>query len=92
MIIPEYGRHIQKMVDHAIATEDKEERNKIEKKLQKELQDENFEADWHSYADESSPEVTLGDHFRQQQEASAAELAAPGTSTDTGSSEPPDGD
>ena len=56
------------------------------------LQNENFEADWHSYADESSPEVTLGDHFRQQQEASAAGLAAPGTSADTGSSEPPDGD
>tara|TARA_R110002050_G_scaffold114749_3_gene230477 strand:+ start:644 stop:1300 length:657 start_codon:yes stop_codon:yes gene_type:complete len=31
LIIPEYGRHIQKMVDHAIATEDKEERNKIAK-------------------------------------------------------------
>tara|TARA_R100000935_G_C2820612_1_gene159598 strand:+ start:710 stop:1366 length:657 start_codon:yes stop_codon:yes gene_type:complete len=31
LIIPEYGRHIQKMVDHAIATEDKNERNKIAK-------------------------------------------------------------
>ncbi|WP_347374632.1 DUF4290 domain-containing protein [Aequorivita sp. Q41] len=31
LIIPEYGRHIQKMVDHAIATEDKQERNKIAK-------------------------------------------------------------
>ena len=48
------------------------------------LQNENFEADWHSYADESSPEVTLGDHFRQQQEASAAGLAAPGTSATRG--------
>lgn len=29
MVIPEYGRNIQKMVEHAISTEDKEERNKI---------------------------------------------------------------
>lgn len=29
LIIPEYGRHIQKMVDHAVATEDRVERNKI---------------------------------------------------------------
>ncbi len=29
LIIPEYGRHIQKMVDHAISIENKEERNKI---------------------------------------------------------------
>ncbi len=29
LIIPEYGRHIQKMVDHAIAIEDQEERNKV---------------------------------------------------------------
>lgn len=29
LIIPEYGRHIQKMVDQAIATEDREERNKV---------------------------------------------------------------
>ena len=33
LIIPEYGRHIQKMVDQAIATEDKEERNKIAKSI-----------------------------------------------------------
>lgn len=31
LIIPEYGRHIQKMVDQAIATEVKEERNKMAK-------------------------------------------------------------
>lgn len=29
MIIPEYGRHIQKMVDYATNIEDKEERNKV---------------------------------------------------------------
>ena len=29
LIIPEYGRHIQKMVDQAIAKETKEERNKV---------------------------------------------------------------
>ncbi len=29
MIIPEYGRNIQKMVEHAISIKDKEERNKI---------------------------------------------------------------
>ena len=29
MVIPEYGRNIQKMVEHAISTEDKEKRNKI---------------------------------------------------------------
>jgi Domain of unknown function (DUF4290) len=29
MIIPEYGRHIQTMIDHAVTIEDKEERNKI---------------------------------------------------------------
>lgn len=28
LVIPEYGRHIQKMVDHAISIKDKEERNK----------------------------------------------------------------
>ena len=28
-MIPEYGRHIQKMVDQAIATEDRDERNKM---------------------------------------------------------------
>ena len=36
------------------------------------LHDENFERDWRNYADESSPEVTLGDHFKQQQSAAAA--------------------
>lgn len=29
LIIPEYGRHIQKLVDHCIALESKEERNKM---------------------------------------------------------------
>jgi hypothetical protein len=29
MIIPEYGRNIQKMIDFAIAVEDREERNKV---------------------------------------------------------------
>ena len=29
LIIPEYGRHIQKMVNYAVAIEDKEERNKV---------------------------------------------------------------
>lgn len=29
LIIPEYGRHIQKMVDHAVSIEDREERNKV---------------------------------------------------------------
>ena len=29
MIIPEYGRNIQKMVEHAITIEDRDERNKI---------------------------------------------------------------
>jgi hypothetical protein len=29
MIIPEYGRNIQKMVEHAMTVEDREERNKI---------------------------------------------------------------
>ena len=29
LIIPEYGRHMQKMVDQAVATEDRVERNKI---------------------------------------------------------------
>ena len=28
MIIPEYGRNIQKMIDHAITIEDKEEQKK----------------------------------------------------------------
>ena len=30
------------------------------------LSNENFEADWQSYAASDSPEVTLGDHFKQQ--------------------------
>ena len=30
------------------------------------LASENFEADWRSYASSESPEVTLGDHFKQQ--------------------------
>ena len=29
MVIPEYGRNIQKMVEHAISVEDREERNKV---------------------------------------------------------------
>lgn len=29
LIIPEYGRHIQKMIDHAISTGDRDERNKV---------------------------------------------------------------
>ncbi len=33
LIIPEYGRHIQKMVDHAISLEDKEARNKCVKSI-----------------------------------------------------------
>jgi hypothetical protein len=33
LIIPEYGRHIQKMVDHAITLEDREERNKVAKSI-----------------------------------------------------------
>ena len=33
LIIPEYGRHIQKMVDHAISKEDPEERNKYAKSI-----------------------------------------------------------
>ena len=33
LIIPEYGRHIQKMVDQCIAIEDKEERNKCAKSI-----------------------------------------------------------
>lgn len=31
--IPDYGRHIQKMVDHAISIEDAEERNKVAKSI-----------------------------------------------------------
>lgn len=33
LIIPEYGRHIQKMVDHAISIKDREERNKCAKSI-----------------------------------------------------------
>lgn len=33
LIIPEYGRHIQKMIDQAIAIEDREERNKVAKAI-----------------------------------------------------------
>lgn len=33
LIIPEYGRHIQKMVNHAIKIEDREERNKVAKAI-----------------------------------------------------------
>ncbi len=29
LIIPEYGRHIQRMVNHALSIEDREERNKV---------------------------------------------------------------
>lgn len=31
--IPEYGRHFQKMVDHAVAIENREERNKVAKSI-----------------------------------------------------------
>lgn len=33
LIIPEYGRHIQKIVDYAIGISDKEERNKVAKSI-----------------------------------------------------------
>ncbi len=33
LIIPEYGRHFQKMVDYAVSIEDKEERNRIAKAI-----------------------------------------------------------
>ncbi len=33
LIIPEYGRHIQKLIDHCIALEDREERNKMSKSI-----------------------------------------------------------
>lgn len=33
LIIPEYGRHIQKMVDQAIAIDNKEERNKVARSI-----------------------------------------------------------
>lgn len=33
LIIPEYGRHFQKMVDHAVSIEDRDERNKVAKAI-----------------------------------------------------------
>ncbi len=33
LIIPEYGRHIQKMVEHAVELEDDEERNRVAKAI-----------------------------------------------------------
>jgi hypothetical protein len=33
MVIPEYGRNVQKMIDHAITIDDKEERNKCAKAI-----------------------------------------------------------
>lgn len=33
LIIPEYGRHIQKLVDYAVSIDDKEERNKVAQAL-----------------------------------------------------------
>ncbi|WP_299527296.1 DUF4290 domain-containing protein [uncultured Lutibacter sp.] len=33
LIIPEYGRHIQKLIDHCIALEDADERNKMAKAI-----------------------------------------------------------
>ncbi|TVZ28546.1 uncharacterized protein DUF4290 [Gillisia sp. Hel_I_86] len=33
LIIPEYGRHLQKMVEHAVAIEDDVERNKVAKSI-----------------------------------------------------------
>lgn len=33
LFIPEYGRHIQKMVEHAVAIEDVKERNKVAKSI-----------------------------------------------------------
>lgn len=33
MQIPEYGRNVQKMVDHAVSLEDREERNKVAKAI-----------------------------------------------------------
>ncbi len=33
LIIPEYGRHLQKMIDQAVAIEDREERNKVAKAI-----------------------------------------------------------
>ena len=33
MLIPEYGRNVQKMVDHCVSLADKEERNKVAKAI-----------------------------------------------------------
>ena len=33
LIIPEYGRHLQKMVEHAVSIEDEAERNKVAKSI-----------------------------------------------------------
>ena len=33
LVIPEYGRHIQKMINYAVSIEDKEERNKVAKAI-----------------------------------------------------------
>ncbi len=33
LIIPEYGRHLQKMVDHAVSIEDDQERNKVARSI-----------------------------------------------------------
>ncbi len=33
LIIPEYGRHVQKMVDYAVSIEDREERNRVAKAI-----------------------------------------------------------
>ncbi|WP_411030465.1 DUF4290 domain-containing protein [Spongiimicrobium sp. 3-5] len=33
LIIPEYGRHFQKMVDHAVSIADREERNRVAKSI-----------------------------------------------------------
>ena len=33
LFIPEYGRHFQKMVDHAVAIEDRDERNRVAKSI-----------------------------------------------------------
>ncbi|WP_024769086.1 DUF4290 domain-containing protein [Aquimarina macrocephali] len=33
LIIPEYGRHMQKMINHTVAIEDREERNKVAKSI-----------------------------------------------------------
>ncbi len=33
LIIPEYGRHLQKMINHAVAIEDRNERNRVAKSI-----------------------------------------------------------